>query len=37
MHPHLPPRSWPETLLNALIIVRGFALAWALALLVLSP
>jgi hypothetical protein len=36
MHPDLPPRSWPETILNALIIVLGFALAFWLAALVLA-
>ena len=35
MHPSLPPRSWRENLVNFLVIVLGFALAFALALLTL--
>lgn len=33
MHPSLPPRSWRQTLLNAVVIVLGFALAFFLAAL----
>ena len=36
MHPNLPPRSRRETLVNAVVIVLGFALAFWLALLVLA-
>ena len=37
MHPDLPPRSWRETLINVLVIVLGFLLAFWLALLVMQP
>ena len=36
MHPSLPPRTRTENLLNALVIVLGFALAFGLALLVVQ-
>ena len=37
MHPHLPPRTWRENLINGMVIVLGFLLAFGLALLVVSP
>jgi hypothetical protein len=36
MHPQLPPYTWRMKLINALIIVLGFALAFWLAALVLA-
>ena len=36
MHPNMPPRSWRETLVNALVIMLGMALAFGLALLTLG-
>lgn len=37
MHPDLPPRTWSENLITFLVIVLGFALAFGLALLTLTP
>jgi hypothetical protein len=37
MHPDLPPLTWRMKLINALVIVLGFALAFWLAALVLAP
>ena len=36
VHPHLPPRTWRETLVTSLVIMLGFLLAFGLALLVLA-
>lgn len=36
MHPNLPPYTWRETIITALIIMLGFLLAFGLALLVLQ-
>ena len=33
MHPHLPPRTWRETLVSVLVICLGFLVAWGFALL----
>jgi len=33
MHPDLPPPTWREHIINVLVIVLGFTLAFGLALL----